>query len=276
MRSLAIALACLWASPVLGEELVREIVWPGPSPEPGVPSYLALENREAREARLEVVSLESPGISRYTYALRGQLRHEKVEGQGYLEMWSYFPEGAFFSRTLGSGPMKGLSGTSGWREFVLPFYNKEGGPHPLKLVVNLVLPGRGTVHLGPLRLVEYAPGEDPLTARGAWWADRDAGLIGGLAGCIIGILGALAGTLASLGRARGLVFGIMKSLLAAGVAALGLGLVAVGKGQAYAVYYPLLLGGAICAFVAALTLPGLRKRYEEIELRKMRSLDAPS
>ncbi len=289
MKGLAFAGSLLlWAAAAFSEEVLREIEWPDlkekgqlaageivRSEKSGGPAYLKLENAESREARIGVFTLENPGVTRYTYALRGQVRYQDVAGQGYLEMLSHFPEGAYFSRTLDSrGPLKSLSGSSEWRSVVLPFYNKEGGPHPRKLEVSLVLPGRGTVFLGPLRLVQFGPGEDPLAAEGQWFSDRQAGLFGGLAGGLVGILGAIAGTLGSLGKARGLVLGIMKSMMAVGVACLALGSVAVTRGQPYGVYYTFLLFGAICAFVPAGAQRNLRRRYEEMELRKMKALDA--
>jgi len=288
MKSLAfLGSLLLSAAAAFSEEVVREIEWPelkekgmlaaGEIVRPeksGEPAYLKLENAESREARLHLFTLEAPGVSRDTYAIRGQVRYEGVEGQAYLEMWSHFPEGAFFSRTLVSGAMKSISGSSPWRLVIMPFFNKEGGPHPQKLVVNLVFPGRGTVDLGPLRLVQFGPGEDPLATEGQWFSESQAGLFGGLAGGVVGVLGAIAGTLGSLGKARGLVLGIMKSMMAVGVACLALGIAAVTTGQPYGVYYTFLLFGAVCAFVPAGTLRNLRKRYEEMELRKMKALDA--
>ena len=68
-------------------------------------------------------------------------------------MWNFFPGGGqYFSRTLADqGPMMKLAGTSGWREFVLPF-DATAPPAPTRLVVNVVLQGRGSVYLGPLEL----------------------------------------------------------------------------------------------------------------------------
>src|SRR5207245_437754 len=102
-----------------------------------------------------------------------------VEGSGYLEMWSRFPQGRFFSRTLeASGPLGSLRGSSDWRPFVLPFFNGPGGAPPQELTVGVVLPGRGTVAVGPLRLVQFADDENPLAAGGAWWGGRAGGLVG--------------------------------------------------------------------------------------------------
>jgi hypothetical protein len=52
------------------------------------------------------------------------------------------------------------------------------------------------------------------------------------------------------------------------------GLVALMLGQPYGVYYPLLLGGIITAAVCGGNYPVLRRRYDQIELRKMSAMDA--
>jgi hypothetical protein len=110
------------------------------------------------------------------YALRGRVKYNGVATGSYLEMWNYLSEGAFFSRSLDrSGPMGRLEGSSDWRIFVLPFMNRDGGSPPDKLVLNLVMMGAGTVEIGPLELVQFAAGEDPLADSSAWWSDRQAG-----------------------------------------------------------------------------------------------------
>ena len=122
---------------------------------------------EAKPRTLTVLVLDSPGVSQAAYAVTGQVRCDSVGGEGYLEMWSLFPGGGrYFSRTMASqGPMARLHGTAGWRRFVLPFQSK-AGMYPSKLVINVVLPRGGTVELGPLKLMQYGPGEDPLREPG--------------------------------------------------------------------------------------------------------------
>jgi hypothetical protein len=111
--------------------------------------------------------------------------------------------------------MGSLEGSSGWRPMLLPF-DATGAQPPTMLTVNLVLPGRGTVQLGPLRLVQYAPSEDAARAPGAWWGPRTAGLVGGGAGAIIGLMGAVIGLLAQKGRGRGLALTFLKAMMAVG------------------------------------------------------------
>jgi hypothetical protein len=228
---------------------------------------------------VRLLTIEAPGVTRARYAITGEVRHEGVEGAGYLEMWNAIPgKGSFFSRTLAAdGPMKSLTGSSSWRPFRLVF-DATGAPPPSSLVVNLVLPGRGTVALGSLRLVQYEDGENPLAAAGAWWSPRTAGpgLVGGISGSVIGCLGALVGALAGRGKGRVLALGLLKAMVACGVAAATFGVVALLRSQPYEVVYPLLLEGILCTVLGAVLLPRLRRRYEELELRRMRALDVAS
>ena len=240
---------------------------------------LKVENPTAQPLTVTVLTIDAPPITWAKYAVAGFVRHQGVEGKAYLEMWSHFPGGkTSFSRTLAeAGPMRHLEGTADWRPFTLPFTTKDGAAPPEKLVVNVVLPGRGTVVLSGLRLAEYRPDEDPLAAAmrsGAWWGGRMAGLIGGGLGTLIGCLGGLVGLLAGRGKARRFVLAAMSGLIVLGVVVTGVGIAAVAMGQPYAVYYPLLLAGGLSAILPAAMFPTIRKRYAERELRKIQAADA--
>lgn len=216
-----------------------------------------------------MLTIDQPQLTGPRYALRGQVRYDNVEGIGYLEMWNYFPGGGqYFSRTLAEqGPMMKLKGTSGWRPFVLPF-DATGAPPPLRLVVNVVLQGRGIVYLGPLELTEekgaaVGQQEDFRTSR-----------LAGVAGGVVGCMGALIGVFTSLGRARRFVIASTTSLIAFGALAFAAGIVAFMSARSYSSLYPfLLLLGFLSSVVPLGLLPVIRKRYEEIELRTMRAHD---
>jgi hypothetical protein len=180
-------------------------------------------------------------------------------------MWNFFGDGGrYFTRTLDtSGPLQKISGSSEWRELGL-FFDATGAKAPVeKLVIGIVLPGQGEVSLSDMTLVELDSGGLP-NASGLW---------GGIAGGLIGALGALLGTLAGAGRARSFVLYGMRAMMVAGAVGLALGLIALARSAPYQTYYPLLLLSAIALAVPAFCLPGVRKRYEEIELRRMRALD---
>lgn len=290
MRTLLFASLLVLAAvlPAFGETIVREISWKAlretqeapmgelvEGKKPGPIDVLKVENEGREPGTINVFRLDHPGITSFRYAVTGQVRYESVEETGYLEMWSAFGDkGEYFSRTLGEwGPMRSLQGSSDWRPFSLPFLANEQHGLPTRLVVNVVLPGKGTVYMGPLRVVQYEQNEDPLAIPGEWWGERTSGLIGGITGGVVGCLGGLIGVLAGLGRSRNFVLTLAKALLCFGVLSLLVGLVALGLGQPYAVWYPLLLLGVILTAVIGANLRTLRRRYEELELRRMAAMD---
>lgn len=283
-----LAVACCLSAPhtARGEEVVRSIGWQElaaanrltsgavvAAAEGASGPILRVVNREPVPSTFLLATIERPGIGTARYALRGRVRYEGVAAGSYLEMWNHLSEGAFFSRTLApSGPLGRLDGSSGWRAFLLPF-DGEGGSPPDKLVFNLVMTGTGTVEIGPVELVQFAASEDLLADSEAWWSDRQGGMLGGVVGSAIGLLGAVVGWLGSTARAKNFVLGTLKGMAWLGVGALALGVSAFALGQPYAVYYLLLLVGAISA-ILGFTLPrSLSKRYEELELRRMQALD---
>jgi len=227
-----------------------------------------------------LLELPDPGITLPVYALKGMVRYD-VEGDGFLQLDSHFGElGTFFTKGLAeAGPLGKLSGSSDWRPFVLPFYANSGdqadsaAPLPEKLTLSLVLPGAGTVSISNVGLYQYASGEDPLQAAGQWFGDRTAGLLGGIGGALIGLWGALIGVLASRGKARQFVLVSANALLVIGIASFVGGVAAVATAQPYAVYYPLLLIGIILVVVFGKMRGNLSARYEQLELKKMQSMD---
>jgi hypothetical protein len=78
-----------------------------------------------------------------------------------------------------------------------------------------------------------------------------------------------------MGRARRLVLSLLTFMIAASAVALLLGGVALAIGQPYTVYYPLLLLGVIGVAVPVGSLVAFRKRYEQLELRRMSAFDSP-
>jgi hypothetical protein len=253
--------------PALAEEVLRTFAPPSPP--------LSWTVSSAGGPTLKtVLTVDEPGIRGPRYAIAGEVRHRDVHGSGYLEMWSVLPQGQFFTRTLApEGPMKALSGSSDWRPFLLPFFNKEGAPPPRQLVVNVALPGAGSVELRKLRLLQFAEGEDPLAPKGAWWSPRTGGLVGGTFGALLGCFGALVGWLSSRGRARAFVLAALGTVGAMSLLALAAGFAAWSASQPYAVYYPLLLLGVLGTVIPLGLRPFLKRRYQDLELRRMQAMD---
>jgi hypothetical protein len=125
-------------------------------------SVLKAVNTNATPLKVQLLKIPKPPISKKLYAIKGEIKYDGVIGDGYLEMWNFFPplkpgtpEGQYFSRTLGAGGEMGkITGTSGWRSFRLPFDSTGGSGAPTRLEINLFLSSAGTVYLGPMTLVE--------------------------------------------------------------------------------------------------------------------------
>ena len=222
-----------------------------------------IENANDAPLQVNLLTIAPPPFAAQQYALSGEVRYENVRGDGYLEMWNYFPpakpglpEDKYFSRTLGeNGAMGKISGTSGWRDFMLPFDRSGSASGPTKLQVNLILPGRGTVYLGPMKLTTMAKTKSPGAAShsDSWWSDRSAAMFGACGGVIIGGLGGMIGLLGALGKGRRFAMVTLALMTVAGFALLTAGIIAVALQQPYAVWYPLILGGIILTAIS----PGL-------------------
>ncbi len=247
-------------------------------------SALKIVNTNETPLQLQLLKIPKPRISKKLYAITGEVKYNGVRGDGYLEMWNFFPplqsgmpEGQYFSRTLGvEGEMGKLSGTSDWRAFMLPFDSSGGSGSPTRLEINIFLPAQGTVFLGPVKLVEYTGSfaSMGIASSNAWWSDRAAGMVGGIGGGVLGCLGGLLGWLAWKGQARRFVVAASWVLIGLGVA-LGLGaVVALSEKQPYAVWFPLVLGGVLLLGIIPFRLRNFLKHYEDLELRRMTAIDA--
>jgi len=247
-------------------------------------SALKIVNRNETPLQLQLLKIPKPPISKKLYAITGEVRYDGIRGDGYLEMWNFFPplqsgmpEGQYFSRTLGvGGEMGKLSGTSDWRAFMLPFDSTGGSGSPRRLEINIFLPAQGTVFLGPVKLVEYTSSlaSMGIASSNAWWSDRAAGMVGGIGGGVIGCLGGLLGWLAWKGQARRFVVAASWLLIGLGVA-LGLAaVVALSEKQRYAVWFPLVLGGVLLLGIIPFRLRKFLKHYKDLELRRMMAIDA--
>jgi hypothetical protein len=253
---------------------VSLILLVAPAAAPGAPGDWSERTFEARgPGTVPIVELDSPPVTADRYAITGTVAYDGVEGEGYLEMWSQFPDGSrYFSRTLGTeGLLEKLHGTSPERPFALPFFLKPDSPRPVRLEVNVVLPAGGRVTVRGLR---FGSGADALRTPGAWWSGEEAGAVGGAAGGTVGVLGALVGILSSLGRGRRVVLAALLSMGIGGAAVLAAGGVALALGQPYEVWYPLVLLGVLGTALGFALLPTARRRFEALELRRIQALDA--
>ena len=101
------------------------IAWPKKNDSPRVSvdakGDLVVEG-DAKASTTTVLTVEKPKVPSHQYRLVGKIKYEKVEGDGYLEMWNHFSnKEQYFSRTMApEGKMGKISGTSDWRDVELP------------------------------------------------------------------------------------------------------------------------------------------------------------
>ncbi len=214
--------------------------------------------------------INEPRISAQRYAFTGKVRSDGVAGEGYLELLSTFPSGTYFSRTMSaSGPSAKLSGKFNWRNFSLPFTRSPHLPPATIMTFGVRAPEGTVLYLSDLRLVEVSP------AAGAWLTERQVGIAGGIFGVIVGLMGALAGILGGRGKRMPLVMGIVNAGLVMGALLLLAGVAGLIYSQPEYLQTALLLGGGFLALIFASVRNTLRRRYQEVELRKMEAQDVP-
>jgi hypothetical protein len=271
-RAAAVAalVAFTLSSTVAAQEPVMEISWATRAPASGqVVDGNALVSADQSGGLFPLIAVDAPDLGRVGFSVRGRVRYSDVAGSGYLEMWSVFADGGrYFSRTLGTeGPMAVVTGTSDWRPFELPFF-LEGSAPPSRLEINVVLPGSGTVEIGPLEVVRLAE-----AGSGAWLPDRAVGVVGAALGSAIGLLGALVGVLVSRNRGRGFVLPVMTAASVLGGVLIAASVAAIPAGQPPGVVFLLFVPGVILATAFGASLPRVRRAYAEAELRRMRAMD---
>ena len=292
VASIPFVLGLALSLPALAGELAR-LDWKTTAPLAGTivddveskDAVLALGNDSGAPATLTFARIESPGVTASNYALRGSLRYQEVEGDAYLEMWNLFADGSrYFSRTLAeAGPLAKITGSSDWREFALPFSLLDSPDRPSLLILSLVLPGKGEVVLGPLRLVQYDSAESMWTALAAgagaagapgapgWWSPPAGRALSLLGTMILVLASGLAFWLARMGKARAWGLSVLWLETIAGAVALMASVFATLAAQPGWVRTPLIVLGALAILLGMLSLRVVPARYTALELRRMQS-----
>jgi hypothetical protein len=241
---------------------------------------LKIENPRNTPLQLLLLTVENPQVSAQVYAMKGEIRCDALHGSGFLEMWSYFPpakpglpEARDFSRMRIDSPGTGTTrGPPDWHPFSLPFNRMGVSAPPVRLQINLVLGGRGTVYLGPIRLVQYVDEKSYVdrdlgdvwiyghTAH-PWWSKHAAALATNL-GTIV-FLGAafLMGALCWKRARRGLVVMLLRIHIGLGALCGVAAIVALVQRQPFAVWLPLSFSALILTVVYTAWLASVDKYY---------------
>jgi hypothetical protein len=249
-------------------------------------SCLKVENSSGFPVQVALATLTNVAVTGRFYSVSGEVKYNDVEGDGYLEMWSVFPSGRYFSRGLEPvGPMGKISRTSGWRPFLLPFDRKGIAEMPTQLEINLVLPGRGTVYIGPIKFRENPEWNQYPNAAGVadvvrlelyssgWWPLFAAWKVTRIGVPVILALACLIGWLARRGDARRFVMATTAVCSTLGLVAVLATVVALAAGQPWWVWFPTAFFGLVLLAIFPLQMWRFRKRYGALELRRMASMD---
>jgi hypothetical protein len=247
-------------------------------------SVLKIENTNSLPLEISILNITNSSVIEKTYVVSYEMKYENVlQGShwvtnvfpsvlpyqvaetGRLLFMQIFPPS--FSGQHGDSSLSEfrIMGTSIWKSHDINIDRTKNEGLPTRLELILSLPTNGTVYLRPIKFLKVV---------GSWWSPQQIGLIGGIGGSVIGCFGALLGLLASRGKARTFVLTTMKIFIALGILLTMAGFVAVVSSQPYAVWYALLLPGVILTLVFSLTLPSIQRRYDELEIRRMTSVDA--
>jgi hypothetical protein len=236
-----------------------------------------VEGAQTGPTQASLTTIEKPAVTGHIYKVSGEIKYEGVEGDGYLEMWNVYPSGRSFSRTLApTGPLGKITGSSGWRPFVLPFDRTGTTELPTRLEINAFLPGRGTLYVGPMTFTDCpkATSVEEAVYPGGWWSIL-TGLGIGFAGIALAVVFGLGLVLlARGGKARGLVIPITAALSLLGIGAALACVASLAAGQPGYVWGALGFFGVVLLAVFPLLFNRLRRRYAEFELRRMTSMDA--
>jgi hypothetical protein len=243
-------------------------------------SVLKIENTNDKSLKVLLLTITNSSLIQKVNTIEWEMKYENVGnftnnlGTGVYEaspeLLEKFPPQAVGGDNVTDYDSSYFFGTRNWDKYSFPIrrapYDNETRPDELEL--KLFLPS-GTVYLRPIKLMKWV---NPNFSN--WWSPQQSGLIGGIGGSIIGCFGGLIGWLVSKGKARKFVLTAITISIVIGILLTIAGLVAAILKQPYSVWYALLLPGVILVLVFSLNLHSIQRRYDELEIRRMTSIDA--
>jgi hypothetical protein len=257
-------------------------------------SVLKIENTNNQPLEVSLLSITNSSVIKKAEFISFDMKYENVSKEdlittnhggeydfklkaykhvvyGQLQLVTHFPP-----LTLGGDEITNIVspypsyvlGTSNWKPYGFHVDRAEPEGLPTQLELKLSLPGNGTIYLRPIKLSGVV---------GSWWSTGQSGMVGGAVGIfggVLGCFGGLLGCLAGFGKARKFVLTTTKIFIALGMLLTMAGIAAIICGQPYFVWYVFLLPGIILTLVFSLNFPMIQKRYDDLEIRRMASMDA--
>ncbi len=225
-------------------------------------SVLKIENTNGYSTNITLLTITNAAIIGKTPAFVCEIKTEHKDVMfGLLQLERNFPPLAIGGDEVTNGdlffdfPLTQFN----WYQckFTVNRSDVYGPPTRVKLMMRFS--GGGTIYLRPIKLLEAAK------TSSSWWSSQH--------GSIIGCFGGLIGWLVSKGKARRFVLAATTSSIVLGILLTIAGLVAAILKQPYSVWYALLLPGVILVLVFSLNLHSIQRRYDELEIRRMTSID---
>ncbi len=254
---------------------------------------LKVENTNNAPLEISLFTFTNSSVIKNATAIACDMKHENVQvipilvtnreftsqngyKMGELTFIAHIPPPALGGDEIDRKQSKIFGGTLNWKAYQFSVAgdrpsnagdraSNEGWP--TKLEVKLSLPANGTVYLRPIQLLGVTSG---------WWPTNKSSTVGGAVGIFggfIGCLGGLVGCLAGFGKARKFVLTTTKLFIALGMLLTITGIVAIFCKQPYFVWYVFLLPGVTLTLVFSLNFPLIQRRYDDLEIRRMASLD---
>jgi hypothetical protein len=249
-------------------------------------SVLKIENTNASRLELSLVTITNASLIQKTTLASYEIKYENVVqdydktplGGGRIS-YGAFRGGELSLLRISPSIVAGgdkvtnhfsadfFEGTSNWKRFQIEI--SKTTVQPTKMELRIYLPSTGTVYLRPIKLLGVASS--------GWWSAKQGAIAGGAVGIfggIIGCFGGVLGCLAGFGKARKFVMTTTKTFIALGMLLTITGIVAIACGQPFFVWYIFLLPGVVLTLIFSLNFPLIQRRYDDLEIRRMASIDA--
>jgi hypothetical protein len=232
----------------------------------GGQTALKIENPSDAPLQLTLLTEDAPKISSQVYAVQGEVREEGLRGNVFMDMWSSF------AHERPSSSRAQIHAATNWVPYSVPFNSMGNSEHPTRLQIVLWIGGRGTIFLGPVKLVQYEAAQNYvghslgnvwLYGRTAdpWWSNHTGARITNIETAILFAVGLVMGALCVKRKARGAVTLLLKIHIGIGFIFGIAAVVAIFREQPFAVWFPLLLSALILIGVYRVWLVSLGKYY---------------
>jgi hypothetical protein len=241
-------------------------------------SVLKIENTNDAPLEVSLLTITNSSLIHKASTIEWEMKYENVRYSSTstrlwanLRFFEIFPPQAAGGDNLTNYQDDYFKDTKNWDKYDFGLrhapYDNQTRSDELRL--KFFFQSSGTIYLRPVKLLGVASG--------GWWSAKQGAMVGGAVGIfggIIGCFGGVLGCLAGFGKARKFVLTTTKIFIALGMFLTIAGIVAIACGQPFFVWYIFLLPGVMLTLIFSLNFPLIQRRYDDLEIRRMASIDA--